>query len=763
MRKIFSLMMVALFSATMFAADPVTVKSTFTKATVPAEDKVTDLEGKVTWDIATVVGDNSGGDPTYGTGKSSGVESLKFGNKGTQHFGKVTMSTNYYKDYNVTSVKLYVLNNGTKEGTLTAKQGDVTIGTASETFGSAWTELEATGKKGNGGKLEVIYEVAQASYWSYIEVTYETAGGGEPTTQTLYLKLSSDWAGWPAKYAIYYFNDETNGWSDFMTAAEGEENTYKTTIPLGYSKVIFVRLDGEATEANWANKWSQTVNLDVPTNGNNLFTVTSGGTGSECNGTWSKYGEAPTPVDSTTLYFVNTKDWTKVQAYLFIDADPWPNYKAWPGEAMIKTGDKALEKDVYKYTFPSAYNTIVFNNKTGDDGEQLADAKWNAAKPYYCDGEWFASLEEIKPVVPAKFYITGNAALVGEEKEWNPGAIKSEKDTLELDLKAGSYMMKLTLNGTWDGENNVKGYDELTEKAEGLVRGTEKNDNNICFELKEAGKVKVIYFVKDTKLTFKLIGDFYVKPVVKKELKLVPGVWAEAEAKIAAWIWGKELAGQWTAFFAGKDTLKAEINADADSIIFMRYNKTVESPLWSEDGNIVWGRMDADTIDYVGLTYTITDWKKGQWTPYVAPVYEHENGYYLMGTHNEWAIDDAYLFVRNEEATEVEEYKLNVTLTVGQKIKPAYVENDKAKDWYPAEGGDFEVTADYAGAKTVYFRPVRNGQWGAFGGFIYIDANPSTGISNTAVEGKAVKTISNGMLIIEKAGVRYNVMGQIIR
>ena len=49
-------MMVALFSATMFAAEPVTVKSTFTKATVPAENKVTDLEGVVTWDIATVVG-----------------------------------------------------------------------------------------------------------------------------------------------------------------------------------------------------------------------------------------------------------------------------------------------------------------------------------------------------------------------------------------------------------------------------------------------------------------------------------------------------------------------------------------------------------------------------------------------------------------------------------------------------------------------------------------------------------------------------------
>jgi len=38
-----------------------------------------------------------------------------------------------------------------------------------------------------------------------------------------------------------------------------------------------------------------------------------------------------------------------------------------------------------------------------------------------------------------------------------------------------------------------------------------------------------------------------------------------------------------------------------------------------------------------------------------------------------------------------------------------------------------------------------------------------TALDNTAVEAKAVKSLQNGMLIIEKAGVRYNVMGQVIR
>ena len=124
MRKIFSLFTAILFAGSMMAADPVTVKSTFTKATTPANDAVTDLEEVVTWSIATEVG---AGTPSYTTGKNTQIECLKFGSKAAEYFSKVTLSTNYYKDYNVKSVTLYVLNNGKKTGTLTVKQGETTI------------------------------------------------------------------------------------------------------------------------------------------------------------------------------------------------------------------------------------------------------------------------------------------------------------------------------------------------------------------------------------------------------------------------------------------------------------------------------------------------------------------------------------------------------------------------------------------------------------------------------------------------------------
>ncbi len=298
----------------------------------------------------------------------------------------------------------------------TATQGDVTAITSAQAQddGATANEINFTidaSKKYTYFKL-LSTELFTGGSVSDVKVmvTYEKA---ESSTKTYYLTLSSDWADWPAKYAIYYFksSDNTqNGWSEFMTAVPEEDNTYIGTIPAGYDKLIFARFNSAATAPAWdSNKWSQTVDLTAPTNDNDWFTVTSGGTGSECNGTWSKHGE---------------------------------------------------------------------------------------------------------PVIPAKFYITGDSALVTDAgapgKAWNPDAIKSETDTFTLkNLKAGQeYILKLTLNGTWVGENNVKGYNELTEKTPGLKDIS--NDHNIGFKLNEAGDVQVIYKDGETPV-FKLVGNFVVE------------------------------------------------------------------------------------------------------------------------------------------------------------------------------------------------------------------------------------------------------------
>ena len=254
-------------------------------------------------------------------------------------------------------------------------------------------------------------------------------------------------------------------------------------------------------------------------------------------------------------------------------------------------------------------------------------------------GQW----TPYEPVVPGKYYITGDSALVVDagltvESKWNPAAIKAESDTTVLNLKAGvDYKLKVTTDGTWA---TVLGYDKLSKVAEGLSNDA---DDNICFKLAEAGAVKVVYFVKDEKVTFELLGNFYVKPVIKEDLKLVPGVWAEAGAKMAAWTWGKDLAGAWTAFFAGEgDTLTAAINAEADSVIFVRFNSAVAAPTWDDQSTNIWNRVKDEKIDHEGLTYTITGWgaegiSVGQWTPYVPSGCDWDNIQWLGSTDAAYA------------------------------------------------------------------------------------------------------------------------------
>ena len=306
-------------------------------------------------------------------------------------------------------------------------------------------------------------------------------------------------------------------------------------------------------------------------------------------------------------------------------------YKAWPGEAAKKEAEQIYNTDVYAYTFPENYTNIIFNNGA-ESPIQTADLKWDTVKPYFVPGEikdgkyegkWYAKADIPAPAVPATFYLTGDSALVVDaglkaDKAWSASAFKSEKDTFELNLKANQdYKLNLTLDGDWGTKT---GYSNLSEKADGL---SADEDDNICFKLNTAGVVKVVYFVKDEKLTYKLIGDFYVKPVVKKELKLVPGAaWNYDGAKFAAYLWGDNgYQSEWTPFFAGAgDTLKVEINAEADSMVLVRFADYVAAPTWDNENDNIWGKIDKIEINYTSLVYTVTSYTEGTWDVYVPVV-----------------------------------------------------------------------------------------------------------------------------------------------
>lgn len=93
----------------------------------------------------------------------------------------------------------------------------------------------------------------------------------------LYLKPQSTWKQGNERYSAYFFGNGTT-WES-MTDSDSD-GIYEVVVPDGYPNVIFCRMNGTTNSNDWNNKWDQTADLVIPSDGNNLYTMP--------NATWSK-------------------------------------------------------------------------------------------------------------------------------------------------------------------------------------------------------------------------------------------------------------------------------------------------------------------------------------------------------------------------------------------------------------------------------------------------------------------------------------------
>ena len=122
-------------------------------------------------------------------------------------------------------------------------------------------------------------------------------GMNAATPTKIYLN-AKDWGYSDARYAAYFFDPAK--WVD-MKKVDGETFIYEVDVPAGYTKVIFCRMNGSTTANNWDNRWNQTGNLNIPTDGKNIFKP------DDWNGkttTWSTYTPPVTHTfaKNSTLY-----------------------------------------------------------------------------------------------------------------------------------------------------------------------------------------------------------------------------------------------------------------------------------------------------------------------------------------------------------------------------------------------------------------------------------------------------------------------------
>ena len=161
--------------------------------------------------------------------------------------------------------------------------------------------VAATGKTvnvvfndGNGTQTKDLSGVATENLFfdNYVEPV-------APSEVVVYLKPNANWKVDGARFAAYFFNNGET-WVD-ATLVEGETDIYAVTVPTGFEDIIFCRMNPNAAANNWNNKWNQTADLKVPTDGTNLYTVKEN-TWDNGGGTWSVYTPAVVePVEPVAL------------------------------------------------------------------------------------------------------------------------------------------------------------------------------------------------------------------------------------------------------------------------------------------------------------------------------------------------------------------------------------------------------------------------------------------------------------------------------
>ncbi len=168
-----------------------------------------------------------------------------------------------------------------------------------------------------------------------------------------------------------------------------------------------------------------------------------------------------TEIPKTTVYFVNNKNWSKVNVY------GWEGSKGenpgWPGADITAntTGEKIGEFDVYSYTVEvGSYNKIIFN----DGSAQTANFLWTDGKYYYMGAatDYAGGTKEDVTTAVAPDPLATDVYLAGEMTNWGTDKVEFKKATAEgttasvtINLTAKSYTFQLVIDGNWYGNTGT--------------------------------------------------------------------------------------------------------------------------------------------------------------------------------------------------------------------------------------------------------------------------------------------------------------------
>ena len=326
-----------------------------------------------TWNVNTTIGTGS---PTISTGTYSKTYGLKFGSNKTNYYKTVVFTTDYFNNYNVSEVVVKILLNGAVNTTLTTKQGDITIGSASFKTFQQWIELTTNTTKGSGGQLSLTIATTQAFYISSITVNYEipsvtpdpvdpnaTFLNGSYTVGGSALDLSTLWNS-NSEGAVTYSILEAG-----TTGASINDKSFTATA----AGTCTVKASQAATSAYNAIEKTATITVTAPT----PATITLSEAGQEKTVEGKYVGDSyELPLTSTQTCVKQFVGWSTEEIEESLPEKPTSNFYE-PGADFTLTAEEHILYAVYATAAEGELTSIFSETFDACDGTGGNDSKWS--------------------------------------------------------------------------------------------------------------------------------------------------------------------------------------------------------------------------------------------------------------------------------------------------------------------------------------------------------------------------------------------------
>ena len=333
-------------------------------------------------------------------------------------------------------------------------------------------------------------------------------------TNKLYFIPNDNWKQANARFAAYFFNDSTGKNTWVSLTATGVADLYEVTIPDGYYKVIFCRMNPNTTANNWTKDtvfWNQTSNLDIPTNDNNCYTVKDG-TWDNGGGTWSEHKyqikaefySYPPNYSADKIYLKPTSIWNnsnaRFAAYFFNSNTD----NIWVDMTDVNNDG------IFECVIPSGYSKLIFCRMNGSTTANNWNNKWNQTEDLYLYND------QKQNIMYTITNIGSNGA--NSSGNWSNDETSgtqilsfgsyyfqecSTKETVELTLYFDpntSYSFKIhnMLTNGWYGNNGL-----INDNASDLILGTGTPN---CKFVPTGGYYKFTFNIVTNKLTITYLG-----------------------------------------------------------------------------------------------------------------------------------------------------------------------------------------------------------------------------------------------------------------